>query len=144
MVRRLLLACVLLMLVPGVARAAPLTNTAHLDFLGDSVTPPAQAGHSTYGSGPIGVLWTYADRNEDGSYRRIGGGAYDPVTNTWGQGAFNADDIARAAVVYVRHWRATGRVECARALRLLRGLAYLQTSMVRTATSCCGCSRTVR
>ena len=27
---------------------------------------------------------------------------------TWGQGAFNADDISRAAVVYLRHWRATG------------------------------------
>ena len=52
------------------------------------------------------MLWTYADRNADGSYRRVGGGAYDAASNTYGQGAFNADDIARAAVVYVRHWRA--------------------------------------
>jgi hypothetical protein len=128
MVRRLLLACVFLLLVPGVARAAPLTNTAHLDFLGDTVSPPPQAGHASFGSEPIGVLWTYADRNADGSYRRVGGGAFDAVTNTYGQGAFNADDIARAAVVYVRHWRATGSAASrARAYALLRGLAYLQS-----------------
>ena len=72
MVRRLLFACVFLLLMPGVARAAPLTNTAHLDFLSATVAPPPQAGHSTFGSGPIGVLWTYADRNADGSYRRVG------------------------------------------------------------------------
>ena len=74
------------------------------------------------------MLWTYADRQPDGSYRRIGGGAYDPVTDTWGQGAFNADDISRAAVVYVRHWQATG-AESSRqtAYQLLRGLTYLQT-----------------
>ena len=68
MVRRLLLLCALvLVLPPGVARAAPLTNTAHLDFLGDTVVPPSQPGHSTFGSEPLGVLWTYADRNADGS-----------------------------------------------------------------------------
>ena len=129
MVRRLLLVCALLLFAaPGVARAAPLTNTAHLDFLGDTVVPPAQPGHSTFGSGPIGVLWTYADRNADGSYRRVGGGAYDAASNTYGQGAFNADDIARAAVVYVRHWRQTGSAASrARAYGLLRGLAYLQS-----------------
>ncbi|WP_053227874.1 hypothetical protein [Solirubrobacter soli] len=114
--------------MPGVARAAPLTNTAHLDFLGDTVRPPSQAGHSTFGSGPIGVLWTYADRNADGSYRRVGGGTYDPAANTYGQGAFNADDIARAAVVYTRHWRDThSSVSRTRAYALLRGLAYLQS-----------------
>ena len=128
MVRRLLLACLLLLLVPGIARAAPLANTAHLDFLGDTVVPPSQPDHSTFGSGPIGVLWTYADRNADGSYRRVGGGAYDAATNTYGQGAFNADDIARAAVVYVRHWQATGSAASReRAYALLRGLAYLQS-----------------
>jgi hypothetical protein len=129
MVRRLLLVFALVLVgSPGVARAAPLTNTAHLDFLGDSVSPPTQEGHSTFGPEPIGVLWTYADRNADGSYRRVGGGAYDPATNTYGQGAFNADDIARAAVVYIRHWRATGsRVSHTRAYALLRGLAYLQS-----------------
>ena len=103
--RLLLLVLVSVLLFPGVARAAPLTNTAHLDFLGDDVTPPAQAGHTTFGDGPLGVLWTYADRQADGTYKRIGGGPYDAATNTYGQGAFNADDIARAAVVYVRHWR---------------------------------------
>ena len=72
-----LLALLLVLLVPGIARGAPLTNTAHLDYLGETVSPPAQAGHSTYGSEPLGVLWTYADRQADGSYKRIGGGAYD-------------------------------------------------------------------
>jgi hypothetical protein len=30
------------------AATAPLTNLAHLDWLGDQVSPPAQAGHTTY------------------------------------------------------------------------------------------------
>ncbi|MEV0289829.1 hypothetical protein AB0H36_37355 [Kribbella sp. NPDC050820] len=98
-----------------------LTNLAHLDYLRTTVTPPAAPGHSTYGSGPLGVLWTYADRQADGSYKRIGGGTYDPVTDTYSQGAFNADDISRAAVVYLR----SGRLDVAR--DLLRGLTYLQS-----------------
>ena len=54
------------------------------------------------------MLWTYADRQHDGSFKRVGGGTYDATTNTYGQGAFNADDIARAAVVYLRDWQQTG------------------------------------
>ncbi|MBU2663955.1 hypothetical protein KOI35_10685 [Actinoplanes bogorensis] len=108
--------------------ATRLTNTAHLDFLCDTVTPPAQAGHSTSGAAAIGVLWTYAEPNADGTYRRIGGGPYDAATDTYGQGAFNSDDIARAAVVYVRHWKQTGSASSrAAASSLLRGLAYFQT-----------------
>ena len=59
----------------------------------------------------------------------IGGGTYDAATNTYGQGAFNADDIARAAVVYVRHWRRDrlGRVPRARRTRCCAGLTYLQS-----------------
>lgn len=116
---------------PAAAAPTPLTNLAHLNFLGDRITPPAQAGHTTYRlrqEPSVGVLWTYADRNADGTYRRVGGGAYDPATNTWGQGAFNADDISRAAVVYLRHWRQTGAASSRRAAYdLLRGLTYLQT-----------------
>jgi len=108
-----------------------LTNLAHLDWLRTSVTPPAQPGHTTYrlASEPeVGVLWTYADRQPDGSYRRIGGGRHDPQTDTWGQGAYNADDVSRVAVAYLRHWRATGSPDSrAAAYHLLRGLAYLQT-----------------
>ncbi|MEV5965810.1 hypothetical protein AB0L70_28845 [Kribbella sp. NPDC051952] len=105
-----------------------LSNLAHLNFLRTSVTPPATAGHSTFGSGPLGVLWTYADRQSDGSYKRIGGGTYDAATNTYGQGAFNADDIARAAVVYLRHWRQFGeRGSMVAARDLLRGLTFLQS-----------------
>lgn len=111
---------------------APLTNLAHLDFLRDEVAPPAQAGHTTYrlGTQPsIGMLWTYADRNDDGTYRRVGGGHYDPATGWYGQGAFNADDISRAAVVYLRHWRQHGDNDSRdAAYQLLRGLTYLQTA----------------
>jgi hypothetical protein len=109
-----------------------LTNLAHLDFLGDRVAPPGQAGHTTYRLDRhprIGVLWTYADHQADGSYRRVGGGTFDPSSNTYGQGAYNADDMARAAVVYLRDWRQTGRPSAARAARqLLRGVTYLQTA----------------
>ncbi|HEV7650929.1 MAG TPA: hypothetical protein VGP26_22515 [Actinophytocola sp.] len=125
----------LFVVVPGSAAAdapVPLTNLAHLNFLGDAVTPPAQAGHTTYrlGAEPsVGVLWTYADRREDGHYDRIGGGAYDPATNTYSQGAFNADDVARASVVYLRHWRQThDPASREHAYQLLRGLTYLQTT----------------
>ena len=118
---------------PAVAPTAdPLTNLAHLDWLRDTVSPPAQADHTTYRldrEPTIGVLWTYADRNADGTYRRLGGGQYDPVSDTYGQGAFNADDISRAAVVYLRHWRATGSTTSrSAAYELLRGLTYLQTA----------------
>ena len=116
------------------AAASPtrLTNLAHLDWLGAEVAPPNQPGHSTYRldvEPTIGVLWTYADRQPDGTYKRTGGGTYDPVTDTYGQGAFNADDISRAAVVYVRHWKATGEPSSrAAAYGLLRALTYLQTA----------------
>ena len=117
---------------PVAVAAAPLTNLAHLDWLGDTVTPPDQAGHTTYRLAEepaIGVLWTYADRQADGSYKRIGGGTYDAATGTYSQGAFNADDVSRAAVVYVRHWRQTGSDSSRhRAYELLRGLTYLQTA----------------
>jgi hypothetical protein len=117
---------------PAAAGEARLTNLAHLDFLGDRVTPPAQAGHDTYRLAEepsIGVLWTYAERQPDGTYKRVGGGAHDPGTNTWGQGAFNADDMTRASVVYLRHWRQFGDPTSRdHAYQLLRGVAYLQTS----------------
>ncbi|WP_134739255.1 hypothetical protein [Nocardioides sp. 503] len=118
--------------LPDAPAAGRLTNLAHLDWLGDDVAPPTQAGHTTYrlDSEPeIGMLWTYAEPNGDGTYRHVGGGAYDQATDTWGQGAFNADDISRAAVVYLRHWRATGATTSRdRAYDLLRGLTYLQTT----------------
>jgi len=126
------LALALAGLAPPAAAVAPLANTAHLDFLGDRVAPPAQAGHTTWRLAEqpeIGVLWTYADRQPDGSYKRIGGGPYDPASNTYGQGAYNADDLTRAAVAYLRHWRRSGRpASRERAFQLLRGVTYLQTS----------------
>jgi hypothetical protein len=119
---------------PATAAAPParLTNLAHLDFLGDRVDPPDQARHTTWRldrQPRIGVLWTYAEPQPDGSYRRLGGGTYDPATNTWGQGAFNADDMTRASVVYLRHWRQFGDAASrVHAYQLLRGVTYLQTS----------------
>jgi hypothetical protein len=113
--------------------AAPLTNLAHLDFLLDEATPPAEvAGHTTYrfAEEPTLILpWTYADARPGGTFERVGGGPLDTATNTWGQGAYNADDIARAAVVYLRHWGLTDS-ETSRdsAYELLRSLAYLQTT----------------
>ena len=114
------------------AAVAPLSNLAHLDFLLDDVSPQAVEGHTTYrlaAEPELQVPWTYADRDDDGTYRRVGGGTLDPGTGDWGQGAFNTDDIARAAVVYLRHWRLTGSADSRRkAYELLRATAYLQTT----------------
>ena len=118
--------------VPAVAAPAVLTNLAHLDFLTDTVTPPAQAGHTTYrldDDPSIGVLWVYADDLPGGGYRRVGGGAYDAATDTYGQGAYDADDVSRAAVVYLRHWQQFGDAASrSQAYQQLRGLTYLQTA----------------
>lgn len=108
-----------------------LTNLAHLDFLTQPITPPEQTGHSTYRlteEPELLALWTYAEPLEDGSYRRVGGGDYDAATDIWGQGAFNADDLTRAAIVYLRHWQQTGAASSrTSAYGLLRTVAYLQT-----------------
>ncbi|WP_111604607.1 hypothetical protein [Streptomyces sp. Amel2xB2] len=107
-------------------------NLAHLDFLRDTVRPAPVPGHDTYRlreEPALGALWTYAERQSDGSYRRTGGGERDPETGHYAQGAYNADDMARAAVVYLRHWRLTGSPHSERAARqLLRGVCYLQTT----------------
>ena len=116
----------------GLAAPAPLTNLAHLDFLTAAVTPPQQPGHTTYrlGTQPsVGVLWVYANYLAPGRYQVTGGGTYDAADNTYGQGAYDADDISRAAVVYLRHWKLF-RDQRSRdqAYQLLRGLTYLQTA----------------
>jgi hypothetical protein len=124
---------VLLPLPPAAGHTSDkLAKLTHLDFLRATVTPPPQDGHTTYGferSPKVGVLWTYAEPGADGAFRRVGGGGYDQTTDTWGQGAFNADDISRAAVVYLRHWRQSGAASSrSAAYELLRGLTYLQTA----------------
>jgi hypothetical protein len=114
------------------AVAGTLTNLDHLDWLSVSVSPPDQEGHTTYRLAQepeIGTLWTYAEPNPDGSFRHVGGGSHDAATNTWSQGAFNADDMSRAAVVYLRHWQTTGSTDSRdAAYQMLRGLTYLQTT----------------
>ena len=113
------------------AGAPELANLDHLDFLTTSVTPPAQAGHTTYRieqEPAVGTLWTYADARDGDAFERVGGGPFDEATGTYGQGAFNADDVSRAAVVYLRHWN-QHRDDHSRsqAYEMLRGLTYLQT-----------------
>jgi len=111
--------------------AAPLTNLAHLNFLATEVEVPVTAEHSSYrldSEKAVGVLWVYADARPGGTFERVGGGPYDAATNTYSQGAYDADDISRAAVVYLRQWQATGDQDAKRrAYQQLRGLTYLQT-----------------
>jgi YD repeat-containing protein len=113
----------------GMVRAR-LTNLSHLDFLTTTVDPPAQQDHTTYRLAEqrdVEVLWVYADHQADGSFRRVGGGDYDASTNTYGQGAFDADDISRAAVAYLTAWKQLGDDRARQhAFELLRGLTYLQ------------------
>ncbi len=117
---------------PAEARVAAVTNTAHLDFLLDDVRPPVTAEHTTYrlAADPELVMpWTYADARPNGAFARVGGGPFDPATGHYGQGAYNADDVARAAVVYLRHWRQSGDPASRdHAYELLRSVAYLQTA----------------
>ena len=98
----------------------------------DTVPLSPVEGHTTYQLDRIPSAqapWTYADKKADGSYARIGGGDLDPATGHWSQGAYNADDIARTAVVYLRHWQQTGDAASKeRAFQTLRSLTYLQTT----------------
>ena len=111
---------------------APLTNPAHLNFLLDTVPLAKIEGHTTYkiDEQPTAEApWTYADKKADGSYGRVGGGSLDAATGHWSQGAYNADDIARTAVVYLRHWQQTGDAGSREhAFENLRALTYLQTA----------------
>ena len=112
------------------APTGPLTNLAHLQWLLDSVPLQASSTHTTYeiAARPTALApWTYADAQAAGGWRRVGGGSLDPTTGYWSQGAYNADDIARAAVVFTRHWVSTGS-EPSRdhAVELLRTLTFLQ------------------
>ena len=115
------------------ASTAPLTNLAHLNFLLDTVPLTAVEGHTTYRldeNPEVLAPWTYADNSSgDGRYTRVGGGSLDPVTGYWSQGAYNADDISRTAVVYLRHWQQTrDETSRERAFQTLRSLTYLQTT----------------
>ncbi|WP_150952593.1 hypothetical protein [Microbacterium testaceum] len=118
---------------PAATASGALTNLEHLDFLLDEATPPADvAGHSTYRQTEEPTLlapWTYADARDGGTFQRVGGGPLDAATGDWGQGAYNADDNTRAAVVYTRHWELTGDADSRqKAYELLRTVAYHQTT----------------
>lgn len=109
-----------------------LTNLDHLDFLLDEVSPAEIDGHTTYRLAEepdLTMPWTYADARDGGTFERVGGGPLDAATGHWGQGAYNADDVSRAAVVYLRHWQQTGSETSKQsAYELLRSLAYFQTT----------------
>lgn len=113
---------------------ATLTNLAHLDFLLDDVPLlSGVAGHTTYRAAEEPVArapWVYADRQADGSFRRVGGGPVTDAARGWyAQGAYDADDISRAAVVYLRDWKQNGTAASrTSAYELLRSLTYLQTA----------------
>ena len=117
---------------PSAGVPSPLTNLAHLDFLLDTASPGAIDGHTTYrlaDEPAITMPWTYADSRPGGTFARVGGGPLDTATGHYGQGAYNADDITRAAVVYLRDWKQTGAQESrTKAYELLRSVAYFQTS----------------
>lgn len=107
-----------------------LTNLAHLRWLLDDVPLAATSTHTTYriAERPTArAPWTYANAVDTGGWTRVGGGSLDPVTGYWSQGAFNADDTARAAVVFVRDFVATRDAGSRRdAIDLLRSLTFLQ------------------
>src|SRR5664279_6111729 len=85
----------------GRPASAPLTNLSHLNFLLGTVPLLPVAGHTTYqqASQPTALApWVYADYHSPDNYTRVGGG--DARTGPggvtyYGQGAFDADDIAR-------------------------------------------------
>lgn len=116
------------------ADAQAVTNLSHLTFLLGSVPLlPGVAGHTTYdeASQPTAQApWVYANYEGDGTYQRVGGGAVTNAAKGWyAQGAFDADDIARSAVVYLRDWRQNGTASSEQhAYELLRELTYLQDS----------------
>jgi hypothetical protein len=120
---------------PAATRSGPLTNLAHLRWLLDEVPLKASSTHTTtdIATNPTGLApWTYANALAGGGFARVGGGNLDPATGYWSQGAYNADDIARAAVVFVRAAEqgvggaSTRGGALAEARGLLRTLTYLQ------------------
>lgn len=118
--------------VPSAAASgARLTNLAHLRFLLAEVPVTASAAHTTFAidtEPTVLAPWTYADTDGAGGYRPVGGGTRDAATGYWTQGAYNADDIARAAVVFLRDWKASGDTQSRdEARQVLRSLAFLQT-----------------
>jgi hypothetical protein len=114
------------------ARRPRLTNLAHLRFLLAEVPVAPSDTHTTFGIDTLPTVrapWTYADTDGAGGFRPVGGGTRDAVTGHWTQGAYNADDIARAAIVFLRDWKATGDAQSRDDARdLLRSLAFLQTT----------------
>ena len=113
-------------------RRRRLTNLAHLRFLLAEVPVAVVDTHTTFGidaKPTVLAPWTYADTDGAGGYRPVGGGTRDAVTGYWTQGAYNADDIARAAIVFLREWKATGDAQTRdEAREVLRSLAFLQTT----------------
>lgn len=111
-----------------------LTNLAHLNWLLGTVPLLTNVpGHSTYDQSaePTALApWVYANHESDGSFEHVGGGGIsDAAKGYYFQGAYDADDISRAAVVYVRDWQQNHDAASEQhAYQLLRSLTYLQTT----------------
>jgi hypothetical protein len=113
---------------------AKLTNLAHLDFLlGTVPLLPGVANHTTYNAATETTAqapWVYANHEVDGSFERVGGGDItDAAKGYYAQGSYDADDISRSAVVYLRDWKQNHTASSEQhAYELLRELTYLQDS----------------
>lgn len=114
--------------------ARSVTNLTHLTSLLSPVPLlPGVPEHTTYNidSEPLALApWVYANNLGNGHFENVGGGdLIDPVKNWYAQGAFDSDDIARAAIVFVRDWRQSGSATSKKsAYELMRELTYLQNS----------------
>ena len=108
-------------------------NLSHLNFLKAEVPYPASPvqGLSTFDPGqPLAVWYTYANYNSQANqYTRVGSGTYNSSTNTWGQGESALDDIARAVIVYLKHYELFhDATSLANAVAGLRTICYLQVT----------------
>ena len=99
----------------------------------DTASPAEVPGHTTYRLAEEPDLDHAVDLRRCATRRHVRAcrrwRPVDPVTGHWRQGAYNADDISRAAVVYLRHWQLTDDATSREtAYELLRSLAYFQTA----------------
>lgn len=105
-------------------------NLSHLNSLHTTIPYPNQPakGHSTVDpQKPLDIWWVYSNLQKNGGYKSIGGGNYDPTTNTWGQGVSDTDDLARIAIVYLKHYKNYhDTFSLKMSYKVLRTVMYLQ------------------
>jgi hypothetical protein len=102
------------------ATTTPLTNLAHLDWLGATVTPPAQADHTTYRMAEepsLSVLWTYANLDPDGRFPSMFEPVHGSAPDIAGQGIANPIGAIWSAALMLDHLGLAD--EAARVMRAL-------------------------